>query len=70
MFALTEDVEGFTVLGHVLQREASTRSLRIIHSDSEYELLLLIHISSSYSLNVITNETLVSQDWDVKVGVA
>lgn len=69
VFALTEEFEGFMVLVHVLQREASTLSLRIIHSDSEYELLLLIHISSSYPLNVITNETLALQDWDVKVGV-
>jgi len=71
VFALTEDAEGFTVLVHVLQREASTLSLRIIHSDSEYELLLPIHISSSYQLNLITKETLASQDsvWDVKVGV-
>jgi hypothetical protein len=71
VFALTAEVEGFTVLVHVLRREASTRYLRITHSDSEYELLLPIHISSSYQLNLITKETLASQDsvWDVNVGV-
>ena len=70
VFALTEETE-FTVLFHVLQREASTLSLRIMHSDSEYELLLPIHIPSSYQLNLITKETLASQDsvWDLNVGV-
>ena len=70
VFALMEEAEGFTVLVHVFPQEASTFPLRIIHSDSEYELLPPIHIASSYQLNLITKVTLASQDsvWDVKFG--
>jgi len=54
VFALMEEAEGFTVLVHVFPQEASTFPLRIIHSDSEYELLVPIYISSSYQLNLIS----------------
>jgi hypothetical protein len=71
VFALREEAEGFTVSVDIHQREVPVSPLRILYSNSEYELLLLIHISSSYQLNLITKETLASQDsvWDVKVGV-
>ena len=62
VFALTDEAEELTVLLHVLQQEASMLSLRIKYSDSEYKLLLPIHIPSSYQLNLITKETLTSQD--------
>jgi hypothetical protein len=35
------------------QQEAPVSPLQIIHSDSEYELLVLIHILCSYNLNQI-----------------
>jgi len=71
VFALIEEAEGFTVLAHVLQREASTFPSWIIYSDSEYELLLPIHITDSYMLNVAAEEALVLQNsiWVGKGGV-
>jgi len=71
VFALMEEAEGFIVLVHVLQREAPVYPLRIIHSDSEYELSLSIHILDSYTLNVTANEPLGSQNsvWVGKGGV-
>ncbi len=62
VFGLTEEAEGFTVVAHVLQREASTLPSWIIYSDSEYELLLPIQIPDSYMLNVAAEEALVLQN--------
>ena len=62
MFALTEEAEGFTVSVDIHQREAPVSPLRIVHSDSEYELLVLIQISHSYMLNVAAEEALVMQN--------
>ena len=62
VFALTEEAEGFMVSVDIRQREAPVSPLRIIHSDSEYELLVLIQISHSYMLNVAAEEALVLQN--------
>jgi len=45
----------------VRQREANTLSLWIVHSDSEYGLLLQMKITDSYPLNATTNESIDSQ---------
>jgi len=62
VFALTEEAEGFTVSVDIHQREAPVSPLRIIHSDSEYELSLSIQILDSYTLNVTAKEPLRSQN--------
>ena len=71
MFALKEEAEGFTVSVDIHQREAPVSPLRIVHSDSEYELLVLIQISHSYMLNVAAEEALVLQNsiWVGKDGM-
>ena len=71
VFDLWEETEQFKASVFVHKLDASTLSSRIACSDSEYGLLLLIHIPASYQLNQATKETLASQDsvWDVKVGV-
>ena len=66
MFALIW--EGmFTMSVQVHPREALMSPSRIIYSDSEYELLLLIHILHSYKLNVAAEEALVLQN-SIRVG--
>jgi len=62
VFALTEEAEGFMVSVDIHQRKVPVSPLRIIHSDSEYELLVLIQISHSYVLNVAAEEALVLQN--------
>jgi len=66
VFALTEEAEGFTVSVDIHQREAPVSPSRIIYSNSEYELLLLIQIPHSYMLNVASEETLAMANsiWD------
>ncbi|MHC3129401.1 MAG: hypothetical protein IBV52_04920 [Candidatus Bathyarchaeota archaeon] len=59
---MTKEAERFTLSVHVLQREASTLHSWIVHSDSEYELLLPIQIPDSYMLNVAAEEALVLQN--------
>lgn len=46
----------------IRQQEAFTNNLWIIHSDSEYGLLVAIQITDSYMLNVTDNEPFVSQN--------
>jgi len=57
-----EEAEGFTVSVDIHQREAPVSPLRIVHSDSEYGLLLPIQIPDSYMLNVAAEEALVLQN--------
>lgn len=58
MFALSWKAE-YNKLVTVCQREALTSYLWIVHSNSEYGLLLPIQITDSYTLNVINNEPFV-----------
>jgi len=57
------------VQGH--QQKALAPTLWIIHSDSEYVLLLSIQITDSYMLNAITTKPPASQSsvWVVKGGL-
>jgi hypothetical protein len=60
----------FKVSAQCHQQKAATLTSWIIHSDSEYGLLLSIQITDSYMLNVTAKETLASQNsWVVKSGM-
>ena len=55
VFAHMREIEGIN-LAHLARLSDLTKKSRITHSDSECELLLLIHIPSSYTLYLPIND--------------